>query len=141
MTALGRAHDANLPSGVLPMKVTRAWIEAVRQPGSRHAPATRGSWGRRRGTTTEETHVDGQDGHPGNGDGTPQRARDLEARVTELEQRVVTLAAAVDAASRMRVATPFRVNEDIRIAGGRLVRRILEKGSLVADYRGAGRTE
>ena len=67
--------------------------------------------------------------------------RDLEARVTELEQRVVTLAAAVDAASRMRVATPFRVNEDIRIAGGRLVRRILEKGSLVADYRGAGRTE
>ena len=67
--------------------------------------------------------------------------RDLEARVTELERRVVTLAAAVDAASRMRVATPFRVNEDIRIAGGRLVRRILEKGSLVADYRGAGRTE
>jgi hypothetical protein len=41
----------------------------------------------------------------------------------------------------MRVATPFRVNEDIRIAGGRLVRRILEKGSLVADYRGASRTE
>ena len=85
--------------------------------------------------------MDGQDGHPGDGDAAELRARDLGARVTELEQRVVTLAAAVDAASRMRVATPFRVNEDIRIAGGRLVRRILEKGSLVADYRGAGRTE
>ena len=85
--------------------------------------------------------MDGQDGHPGDGDAAELRACDLETRVTELEQCVVTLAAAVDAASRMRVATPFRVNEDIRIAGGRLVRRILEKGSLVADYRGAGRTE
>jgi hypothetical protein len=93
------------------------------------------------GTTTEEVHVDGQHGRADDGDAAELRARDLEARVTELEQRVVTLAAAVDAASRMRVATPFRVNEDIRIAGGRLVRRILEKGSLVADYRGAGRTE
>jgi hypothetical protein len=85
--------------------------------------------------------MDGQDGHAGDGDAAELRVRDLEARVAELEQRVVTLAAAVDAASRMRVATPFRVNEDIRIAGGRLVRRILEKGSLVADYRGASRTE
>ena len=85
--------------------------------------------------------MDGQDGHPAGGDAAELRARDLEARVTELEQRVVTLAAAVDAASRMRVATPFRVNEDIRIAGGRLVRRILEKGSLVTDYRGAGRID
>jgi len=123
------------------MDGAHAWIEAVRDPGSRHVPAARGSWGRRRGTTTEEAHVDGQDGHPGDSDAAEQRVRDLEARVAELEQRVVTLAAAVDAASRMRVATPFRVNEDIRIAGGRLVRRILEKGSLVADYRGAGRTE
>jgi hypothetical protein len=85
--------------------------------------------------------VEIQDGHLGDGDAAELRVRHLEARVAELEQRVVTLAAAVDAASRMRVATPFRVNEDIRIAGGRLVRRILEKGSLVADYRGAGRTE
>jgi hypothetical protein len=141
MTAVGRAHDANLLSGVLPGPVARAWIEAVRDRGSRHASGPRGSWGRTRGTTTEEAHVDGQDGHPGDGDAAELRVRELEARVTELEHRVVTLAAAVDAASRMRVATPFRVNEDIRIAGGRLVRRILEKGSLVADYRGAGRTE
>ncbi len=67
--------------------------------------------------------------------------RDLEARVAELEKQVVTLAAAVDAASRMHVATPFRFNQDIRIAGGRLVRRILEKGRLVEDYRRTRRTE
>ena len=82
-----------------------------------------------------------QDGQPDVA-GTPElRERDLERRVAELEQQVVTIAAAVDAASRMRVATPFRVAMDIRIAGGRLVRRILEKGSLVADYRGVSRTE
>ena len=60
--------------------------------------------------------------------------RDLEARVAELERQVVTLTAAVDAASRMRVATPFRLNQDIRMAGGRAVRRILEKGRLVKGY-------
>jgi hypothetical protein len=60
--------------------------------------------------------------------------RDLRERVAELEKQVVTLAAAVDAASRMRVATPSRINQDIRIAGGRLVRRILERGRLVEDY-------
>ena len=62
------------------------------------------------------------------------RERDLESRVAELERQVVTIAAAVDAASRMRVATPYRLNGDISIAGGRLVRRILEKGRLVEKY-------
>ena len=63
------------------------------------------------------------------------RQRDLEERVTELERQVAALAAAVDAASRMQVVTPRRVDQDIRLAGGRLVRRILEKGGLVEDYR------
>ena len=63
------------------------------------------------------------------------RQRDLEERVTELERQVAALAAAVDAASRMQVVTPRRVDQDIRLAGGRLVRRILEKGRLVEDYR------
>jgi uncharacterized coiled-coil protein SlyX len=63
------------------------------------------------------------------------RQRDLEERVTELERQVAALAAAVDAASRMQVATPRRVDQDIRLAGGRLVRRILEKGRLIEDYR------
>jgi uridine kinase len=75
-------------------------------------------------------------------DGVPRVGeRDLEERVRELEKQVATLAAAVDAASRMQVATPFRLNQDIRIAGGRLVRRILEKGRLVEDYREARRTK
>ncbi len=74
-----------------------------------------------------------QDGQRGHG-GPELHERDLEMRVTELEKQVVTLAAAVDAASRMQVATPYRFNQDIRIAGGRLVRRILEKGRLVEDY-------
>ena len=69
-----------------------------------------------------------------------QHERDLERRVTELEQQVVTVAAALDAASRMRVATPDRLDQDIRIAGGRLVRRILEKGRLVEGYRDTRRT-
>ena len=66
--------------------------------------------------------------------------RDLERRVAELEKQVVTIAAALDAASRMRVAAPYRLDQDIRIAGGRLVRRILEKGRLVEDYGDARRT-
>ena len=70
-----------------------------------------------------------QDGH--GRDAAPElRERDLERRVAELEQQVVTIAAAVDAASRMQVATAHRLHQDIRIAGGRLVRRILEKGRL-----------
>ncbi|MCY4727125.1 hypothetical protein NYO98_12630 [Nocardioides sp. STR2] len=75
---------------------------------------------------------DGQQG----GDAVPGiPARDLEQRVRDLENQVMALAAAVDAASRMQVATPRRVDQDIRIAGGRLVRRILEKARLVEDYR------
>ena len=74
--------------------------------------------------------------------GAPElHERDLEERVTDLEKQVVTLAAAIDAASRMQVATPFRFNQDIRIAGGRLVRRILERGRLVEDYRRTRRTD
>jgi len=140
MTGHGGAHDANLPSGVL--------SSASRGVAGAGSPGGLASCDR----DSQVMGVDAQHGErggdmdlqgerPNEGSGPEPRARDLEERVTELEQRVVTLAAAVDAASRMRVATPFRINEDIRIAGGRLVRRILEKGSLVADYRGAGRTE
>lgn len=82
-----------------------------------------------------------QGGHRGaDGPELPERDRDLERRVAELEEQVVTIAAAVDAASRMRVAAPYRLNQDIRIAGGRLVRRILEKGRLVEGYRDSRRT-
>jgi hypothetical protein len=84
--------------------------------------------------------VKSQDGQTGDVTGPELHERHLEGRVTELEKRVVTLAAAVDAASRMRVATPYRLNQDIRIAGGRLVRRILEKGRLVEGYHETRRT-
>ena len=69
-----------------------------------------------------------------------QHECDLDRRVTELEKHMVTVAAALDAASRLRVATPFRLDHDIRIAGGQLVRRILEKGRLVEGYRATRRT-
>jgi hypothetical protein len=75
---------------------------------------------------------DGQQGDDA-APGTPDP--DLERRVAELEKQVTALAAAVDAASRMQVATPRRVDQDIRLAGGHLVRRILEKARLVEDYR------
>lgn len=61
--------------------------------------------------------------------------RDLEQRVRELEKQAVALAAAIDAASRMQVATPRRVDQDIRLTGGRLVRRILERARLIEDDR------
>lgn len=80
-----------------------------------------------------------QDGQPGHG-AAELRERDLERRVAELEKQVVTIAAAVDAASRMRVATTYQLHQDVRIAGGRLVRRILEKGRLVQDYGDTRRT-
>jgi hypothetical protein len=59
---------------------------------------------------------------------------DLEARVTALETQVQALTAAVDAASRLRISTPRRLNTDIRIAGGKKVRRILERTGLVHGY-------
>ena len=75
-------------------------------------------------------------GHPHGGDGPDTAgAHLLEQRVAELERQVTALAAAVDAASRMQVATPRRVDQDIRLVGGRLVRRILEKARLVEDHR------
>lgn len=83
--------------------------------------------------------MQGQDGQ--RSDEEPQGHEvDLERRVTELEKQVVTIAAALDAASRMRVASSYRLNQDIRIAGGRLVRRILEKGRLVEPYGDTRRT-
>ena len=61
-------------------------------------------------------------------------ASGLEARVSALENDVRTLAAAVDAASRLRISTPLRINPDITIAGGKRIRRILERGGLVRGY-------
>jgi hypothetical protein len=76
-------------------------------------------------------------------DGKPQAGhqRDLEARVNSLEKQVVTLAAAVDAASRMRISTPPGTEHHIRIAGGRVIRRILEKGGLIHGYPEASGSE
>jgi hypothetical protein len=65
------------------------------------------------------------------GEERTQSRSDLEARVSALEHQVMTLTAAVDAASRLRISTPLRINHDIRIAGGRAVRRILDKGGLI----------
>jgi hypothetical protein len=81
-----------------------------------------------------------QDEQAGDGADPELHEDDLEGRVAELEKQVVTLTVAVDAASRMQVATPYRLNQDIRIAGGRLVRRILEKGRLVEGYHETRRT-
>lgn len=58
---------------------------------------------------------------------------DLEARIAALEAHVRTLAVAVDAASRLRISS-LRISHDTRIAGGKKVRRILEKGGLVDGY-------
>ncbi len=63
-----------------------------------------------------------------------QDLQDLEWRLRRLEQQVQTLTVAVDAASRLRIRTPLRINHDIRIAGGKRVRRILEKGLLISGY-------
>jgi hypothetical protein len=65
------------------------------------------------------------------GEERTQSRSDLEARVSALEHQVMTLTAAVDAASRLRISTPLRINHDIRIAGGKAVRRILDKGGLI----------
>ena len=66
---------------------------------------------------------------------------DLEARVTALENDIRTLTAAIDAASRLRIATRLRINHDTRIAGGKNCRRILDTGGLVRGYSGAPGTE
>ena len=46
---------------------------------------------------------------------------------------MVTLSVAVDAASRLRLS-PVVLHPDVRIAGGRAVRRVLERGGLVLGY-------
>ena len=63
-----------------------------------------------------------------------QDVQDLEWRLRTLEHQVQTLTVAIDAASRLRIRTPLRMNHDIRIAGGKRVRRILEKGLLINGY-------
>ena len=56
----------------------------------------------------------------------------LEARVAVLEQHVQTLAAALDAASRLRLSCGLE-NAEVRVTGGEWVRHILEKGGLVDE--------
>ena len=68
------------------------------------------------------------------GEPEQQDLQDLEWRLRTLEQQVQTLTVAIDAASRLRIRTPLRMNHDIQIAGGKRVRRILEKGGLVKGY-------
>ena len=62
-----------------------------------------------------------------------QHLHDLEARLQALERHVLTLTAALDAASRLRISS-LRIRPDLRIAGGKRVRRILERGGLVEGY-------
>jgi hypothetical protein len=57
----------------------------------------------------------------------------LEARVARLEQHVQTLAAAADAASRLRLSCGLE-SADVRVTGGEWVRHILEKGGLVDEH-------
>lgn len=79
------------------------------------------------------------DGQPRDG-GPELPEHELERRVAELERRMVTMIAAIDAASRVQVAEQCRLDQDTKIAGGRLVRRILEKDGLIEDYRATRRT-
>jgi hypothetical protein len=74
------------------------------------------------------------------GAATPQtrRERDLETRVSNLEHQLTTLVAAIDAASRLRISTPLRINHDIRLTGGKNVRRILDRGGLTRGYPETG---
>ena len=69
-----------------------------------------------------------------NGEPEQHDLQDLESRLRRLEHQVQTLTVAIDAASRLRIRTPFRMNEDIRIAGGKRVRSILEKGGVINGY-------
>ena len=68
--------------------------------------------------------------------GEPQHedVPDVERRLRTLEHRMRTLTVALDAASRLRIRTPLRVDDGIRIAGGKKVRRILAAGGLVDGY-------
>jgi hypothetical protein len=68
--------------------------------------------------------------HPASDD---QHPVDIEARLTALERDIATLTAAVDAASRLRISS-LLIDPNVRIAGGKKVRRILEKGGLVRGY-------
>ncbi len=68
------------------------------------------------------------------GEPEQQDDQDLEWRLRTLEHQVQTLTVAIDAASRLRITTPLRMNHDIRITGGKRVRRILEKGGLIDGY-------
>jgi hypothetical protein len=65
--------------------------------------------------------------------GQGEQVEKLQERIAALEQHVVTLSVAVDAASRLRLSTVV-INPDVRIAGGRTVRRVLERGGLVLGY-------
>jgi hypothetical protein len=56
----------------------------------------------------------------------------LEARVAVLERHVQTLAAATDAASRLRIASGGQ-DAEVSVTGGEWVRHILEKGGLVGE--------
>jgi hypothetical protein len=57
----------------------------------------------------------------------------LQARVAVLEEQVLTLIVAVDAATRLRLSSEV-IDPDVRIVGGKRVRRILEKGGLIRGY-------
>jgi len=65
--------------------------------------------------------------------GEAEQVEKLQERIAALEQHVVTLSVAVDAASRLRLS-PVVLHPDVRIAGGRAVRRVLERGGLVLGY-------
>ena len=141
MTSLGRAHDANLPSGVRAVGPWGALDWTLGDAGPRLpassvvGPKVTGGVAHSNRETDVRTHVTTHDSQQGADAAPGMQDRDLEQRVGELEKQVVALAAAVDAASRMQVATPRRVDQDIRLAGGRPVRRILEKTRLIEDYR------
>ena len=68
------------------------------------------------------------------GDHEQQDVQDLEERLRTLEHQVLILTVAIDAASRLRIRTALHLDHDIRIAGGKRVRRILETGGLVDGY-------
>jgi len=68
------------------------------------------------------------------GEHEQQGFQDLEGRLRTLERQVLILTVAIDAASRLRIRTPLPLDHEIRIAGGKRVRRILENGGLIDGY-------